>query len=44
MMVIVEIIITNEKKTKQTKRNNKIEKQNVPNDSNKIIIITLKKR
>ena len=27
MMVIVEIIITNEKKTKQTKRNNKIEKQ-----------------
>ena len=39
MMVIVEIIITNEKKTKQTKRNNKIEKQNVKNDSNKIIII-----
>ena len=44
MMVIVEIIITNEKKTKQTKRNNKIEKQNMPNDNNKIIIISLKKR
>ena len=35
------IIITNEKKTKQTKRNNKIEKQNVKNDNNKIITITI---
>ena len=30
----MKIIITNEKKTKQTKRNNKIEKQNVTNDNN----------